>query len=156
MTINLEKESVAPNFNLPSSTGGNISLDSLKSKVVVLYFYPKDSTPGCTIEAKDFRDHYKEFTELNTEILGVSKDNIESHKKFANKQSLPFPLLSDYNGSLCQNYGVWVEKSMFGKKYMGIERSTFLIDKNGIIKKIWNKVKVKGHVEQILKKIKAL
>lgn len=146
----------APSFNTISSNGNYISLDSLSGKNVVLYFYPKDLTPGCTIEAQNFRDLYKDFLKLNTEILGVSKDTVQKHEKFITKESLPFPLLSDNEGSLCQDYGVWAEKSMFGKKYMGIERATFLIDKNGNIQNIWRKVKVKDHAVNVLSKVKNL
>jgi peroxiredoxin Q/BCP len=146
----------APDFSLPASTGKTISLASLKGKNVVLYFYPKDDTPGCTIEAKDFRDHLKEFEKANAVILGASKDSVESHEKFTKKFCLPFPLLSDETGSLCADYGVWAEKSMYGKKYMGIERATFLIDKTGVIRNIWRKVKVDNHVKEVLTAVQAL
>lgn len=146
----------APAFTLPVDEGKKISLSELKGKSVVLYFYPKDDTPGCTLEAKDFRDHLKEFEKAGAVILGASKDPVKSHLKFKEKYCLPFPLLSDEEGSLCEDYGVWVEKSMYGKKYMGVERTTFLIDKNGTIAHIWRKVKVEGHVGEVLAAVKAL
>jgi len=146
----------APDFSLPADGGQTISLASLKGKPVVLYFYPKDDTPGCTIEAKDFRDNLKEFEKSDAVILGASKDSVESHEKFKKKFCLPFPLLSDETGKLCQDYGVWGEKSMYGKKYMGIERATFLIDKTGTIRNIWRKVKVDNHVKEVLDAVKAL
>lgn len=146
----------APGFSLPTDRNTTLSLKELKGKNVVLYFYPKDDTPGCTVEAKDFRDHLKEFDNADTIILGASKDSVKSHEKFKEKFCLPFPLLSDEEGTLCADYGVWVEKSMYGKKYMGIERTTYLIDKNGVIKNIWRKVKVDGHVEEVLKAAEAL
>jgi thioredoxin-dependent peroxiredoxin len=146
----------SPDFSLPASGGKTISLSSLKGKNVVLYFYPKDDTPGCTVEAKDFRDHLKEFEKANAVILGASKDSVKSHEKFQEKFCLPFPLLSDEIGSLCADYGVWVEKSMYGKTYMGIERTTFLIGKDGTIKNIWPKVKVDNHVQEVLAAVKAL
>jgi peroxiredoxin Q/BCP len=146
----------APDFSLPSDGAKTISLKGLKGKSVVLYFYPKDDTPGCTIEAKDFRDHLKEFESAGAVILGASKDSVKSHEKFKEKFCLPFPLLSDEEGRLCADYGVWVEKSMYGKTYMGIERATFLIDKTGVIRNIWRKVKVDGHVKEVLEAAKAL
>jgi len=116
----------------------------------VLYFYPKDDTSGCTSEAHQFRDDFPLFAVHKAEILGVSKDSIASHEKFRAKHSLPFPLVSDTEGALCEAYGVWKEKSMYGKKYMGIERSTFLIDENGVVVKAWRKVKVSGHAKEVL------
>jgi thioredoxin-dependent peroxiredoxin len=148
--------SKAPDFSLPASGGETISLSGLKGKNVVLYFYPKDDTPGCTIEAKDFRDHIKDFAAANTVILGISKDSVKSHDKFKEKFCLPFPLVSDENGTTCEEYGVWGEKSMYGKTYMGIMRTTFLIDKNGIIRNVWEKVKVEGHVKEALAAAKML
>src|SRR6185437_8464509 len=117
---------------------------------------PKDDTPGCTVEAKDFRDHVKDFEKANTVIIGVSKDSLASHEKFKEKYCLPFPLASDETGRVCEEYGVWVEKSNYGKTYMGIERTTFLIDKTGVIRHIWRKVKVDGHVKDVLEAAKAL
>lgn len=129
---------------------GPVKLDDYKGKRLVVYFYPKDDTSGCTSEAHQFRDEYLRFTVNNCEILGVSKDSIASHEKFRAKHSLPFPLASDVDGALCEAFGVWKEKSMYGKKYMGIERSTFLIDENGVLVKEWRKVKVSGHIHEIL------
>lgn len=146
----------APDFNLPTDGGGSVSLSALKGKNVVLYFYPKDDTPGCTVEAKDFRDRIEQFKKADTVILGVSKDSVKSHDKFKEKYCLPFGLISDEEGKMCEDYGVWVEKSMYGKKYMGIERTTFLIDKQGKIAKIWNKVKVDGHADELLKSAQEL
>ncbi|WP_339045613.1 thioredoxin-dependent thiol peroxidase [Candidatus Mesenet endosymbiont of Agriotes lineatus] len=145
----------APEFELPADNGKIISLGEFyDQRNLVLYFYPKDDTPGCTIEAKDFRDNIEVFSRLNTVVIGASKDSIRSHINFKTKYSLPFCLISDESTEVLQKYGVWVEKSMFGKKYMGIERATFLIDKLGAIKQIWRNVKVNGHVLEILKEIK--
>lgn len=146
----------APEFALASSLGQTITLSSLQGKKIVLYFYPKDDTPGCTVEAKDFRDHIKEFEAANTVVLGLSKDSLKSHDAFSKKFCLPFPLLSDESGKTCETYGTWVEKSMYGKTYMGIDRATFLIDGAGTIKRIWRKVKVDGHVKEVLAAAKAL
>ncbi len=146
----------APGFDLPTETGEDISLASLKGKNVVVYFYPKDDTPGCTVEAQDFRDHIEDFKSADTVVIGISKDSVKSHQKFVEKHCLPFTLGADEDCATCQDYGAWVEKSMYGKKYMGIDRSTFLIDKEGIIRKIWRKVKVKGHVAEVLEAAKAL
>lgn len=141
----------APDFNLMSDEGKNIFLSSYKGEKVVLYFYPKDNTSGCTSQACDFRDQHPEFSKLQATILGVSRDSLKSHTNFRNKYALNFPLLSDESGEVCQAYGVWVEKSMYGKKYFGIERSTFLIDEDGIISHIWRKVKIPGHIADVLK-----
>ena len=146
----------APNFSMPASNASTVSLATLKGKNVVLYFYPRDDTPGCTLEAKDFRDHLAEFEKLNTVIIGVSKDSVKSHEKFREKFCLPFPLASDEESSVCEAYGTWKEKSMYGKTYMGIQRDTFLIDGNGVIRNIWRKVKVEDHVKQVLEAVKAL
>ncbi len=140
----------APDFNIPNQEGQLISLSSLLGKKVVLYFYPKDDTPGCTIEAKDFRDLTTSFAETNTVILGVSKDSIKKHCSFISKYDLNFTLLSDEKSTACETYGVWVEKSMYGKKYMGIERATYLIDEAGIIVQIWRNVKVTDHAKEVL------
>ena len=141
----------APNFNLMSDEGKDIPLSDYKGKKVILYFYPKDNTSGCTTQACDFRDQHPEFSKLKATILGVSRDSLKSHAGFRDKYTLNFPLLSDETGEVCQAYGVWVEKSMYGKKYFGIERSTFLIDENGLISHIWRKVKIPGHIAEILK-----
>ena len=146
----------APDFNLHSSNGGNIALKDLKGKNVVVYFYPKDNTPGCTVEACGLRDSFKEIEKLNTVILGISPDSLGSHENFINKFQLPFLLLADENKKMCQVYGVWVEKSMYGKKYMGVARTTFIIDKNGKIAKVFEKVKPEGHNQEIIAALKNL
>jgi thioredoxin-dependent peroxiredoxin len=141
----------APDFSLPSTTGENVSLKQFKGKkTVILYFYPKDETPGCTREACDFRDHSAEFEKLNTVILGVSNDSLESHQHFRDKQKLPFPLLSDEDATVSKQFGVYKQKNLYGKKYMGIERTTFVIDKTGRVAQIYPKVKVENHVTDLL------
>lgn len=145
-----------PDFSLPATGDQEISLKQLKGKNVVVYFYPKDSTPGCTTEGQDFRDHYEAFQQLNTEILGVSRDGIKSHENFKAKQAFPFELLSDKEETLCQLFDVIKEKNMYGRKVMGIERSTFLIDAKGVLRQEWRKVKVKGHVEEVLEAVQTL
>ena len=140
----------APSFSLQDQKGEKVSLNDLKGKNVVLYFYPKDNTSGCTQEACNFRDHFPNFGRLDAEIIGVSPDSVESHKKFAAKYKLPFRLLSDEKKELVEKYGVWKEKSMYGRKYMGIERTTFIIDENRTIKKIFPKVKVPEHDKEVL------
>jgi len=146
----------APDFTLPADGGGTLSLKALKGKTVVLYFYPKDDTSGCTAEACAFRDALPDFSKVKAEIVGVSRDPVASHDKFKTKYDLPFPLASDVDGKVCQAYGVWVEKSMYGKKYMGIERATFLIDGKGVVRELWRKVKVPGHAEEVLAAAEAL
>lgn len=150
----LKEGDKAPSFSLPSDNGETISLKDLKGKTVVLYFYPKDMTPGCTQEACDFRDAQAKFKKSNAVVLGVSKDSVERHVKFQEKYDLNFPLLSDEDGSVCEAYGVWKQKSLYGKKFMGIERTTFIIGPTGKIEKIYPKVKVKGHAEEILAEVK--
>jgi len=141
----------APEFSLPATTGENISLKQFKGKkTVVLYFYPKDETPGCTREACDFRDLNAEFEKYNTVILGVSTDGMESHQHFREKQRLPFPLLSDEDATVSKMYGVYKQKNLYGKKSMGIERTTFVVDRTGRIAQIYPKVKVEGHVADLL------
>lgn len=140
----------APVFRLASDTGENIALKDFKGKTVILYFYPKDMTSGCTQQACDFRDSYSSLRRTGAVVLGVSKDPVVSHGKFKEKYSLPFPLLADVDGELCKAYGVWKEKSMYGRKYMGIERTTFVIGPDGRIERIYPKVKVTGHVAEIL------
>jgi peroxiredoxin Q/BCP len=153
----IKKGMDAPNFSLPLTDSKHFELASLKGKKnVVIYFYPKDDTPGCTLEAKDFALNLDKFQQLNTEVIGISKDNLNSHSKFKAKYCLPFDLASDEAGEVCNLYSVWVEKSMYGKKYMGIERTTILIDKQGKVAKIWPKVKVDGHVNEVLEAIKTL
>ena len=149
----------APAFKLPASTGQTISLKDFsgaKGKNVVLYFYPRDDTPGCTTEACGFRDQFSQFQTAETVVLGVSTDTVASHEKFVTKFSLPFPLLADESHELAEKYGVWVEKNMYGKKSMGIQRATFLIDKLGKIAAVWPKVKVDGHVEEVAAKLAEL
>lgn len=143
----------APEFSLTSDEGKKVSLKELKGKKVILYFYPKDDTSGCTAEACSFRDNIKLIEKKNAVVIGVSKDNTVSHQKFKKKYSLPFTLLSDENLDMLKDYEVWKEKSMYGKKYMGIERTTYIIDEKGKIQDIFNKVKVQGHTEELLKKI---
>ena len=144
----------APDFKLQASNGQEVTLVDFKGKNIVLYFYPKDMTPGCTTEACDFRENHASFAELDTIIVGVSPDPVDKHEKFQTKYDLPFLLLSDPEHTLSEAYGVWVLKKNFGKEYMGIERSTFVIDKEGNVVKEWRKVKVKGHVEEALSFIK--
>ena len=152
----LKEGNKAPDFTLPSSDGSKVSLSDFKGKKsVVLYFYPKDDTPGCTKEACYFRDLQKKFQAAGAEIFGVSFDSLSSHEKFIKKYKLPFPLLSDENKSVAEKFGVYKEKSMYGRKYMGIERTTFVIDKNQNIAKIFPKVQVEGHVEEVLAAIKS-
>ncbi|MBX9635705.1 MAG: peroxiredoxin [Magnetospirillum sp.] len=145
----------APDFTVATDEGER-SLADYKGKRLVLYFYPKDDTSGCTSEAHQFRDEFLRFTVNKAEILGASKDSIASHEKFRAKHSLPFPLAADTDGALCEAFGVWKEKSMYGKKYMGIERSTFLIDENGVIVAIWRKVKVSSHIKEVLEALHQL
>ena len=146
----------APGFSLPRDGGEVVSLSDLKGKNVVLYFYPKDDTPGCTKEAIAFTGQKDDFAATNTVIFGISKDKVSKHEKFITKHDLTIPLLSDEEGTMCEDYGVWVEKSMYGKTYMGIERATYLIDKEGKIAQIWRKVKVPGHSDAVLEAAKAL
>jgi len=145
-----------PNIKLASSKGGETSLTDLKGKKIVLYFYPKDDTPGCTTEACAFRDHVKSYHDLNAVIIGVSKDPLSKHDKFIEKYGLPFELLSDVEHKLAEAFGAWDEKSLYGKLFMGMIRSTFLIDEDGKIVKEWRKVKVAGHVEEVLEAARAL
>ena len=146
----LKENDRAPAFRLPSDDGSEVALRDFLGQTVVLYFYPKDMTPGCTTEACDFRDSNAGFRRRKVVILGVSKDSVESHQKFRNKHDLSFPLLSDADGEVCRAYGVWKQKSLYGRKFMGIERTTFVIDPRGRIARIFNKVKVQGHVAQVL------
>ncbi|MCJ7552570.1 MAG: thioredoxin-dependent thiol peroxidase [Ignavibacteriaceae bacterium] len=146
----------APVFSLPDQDGKKVSLSDLKGKNVVLYFYPKDNTSGCTKEACQFRDAFPRFKGANAVIIGISPDSVESHKKFEKKYGLPFILLSDEKKSVLEKYEVWKEKSMYGRKYMGVERTTFIIDKEGKIRNIFSKVKVSDHEKQVLKALKEL
>ena len=148
MTLNVGDK--APDFKLPTDGGGTLALKDLKGKKVVLYFYPKDDTPGCTTEAQNFRDAIKKIEKAGAVVVGASKDSVARHDKFKAKYDLPFTLVSDEEGTLCESYGVWVEKNMYGRKYMGIQRATFLIDEKGKIAAIWPKVKVKEHADEVL------
>lgn len=148
--------SIAPDFSLPRDGGDNISLSSIRPSNVVLYFYPRDDTSGCTKEALDFTAALDEFSGANTVIIGISKDTAAKHDKFKAKHDIGVILASDAENNVCEAYGTWVEKSMYGKKYMGIERSTFLIDSEGIVREEWRKVKVPGHVEAVLAAAKSL
>jgi peroxiredoxin Q/BCP len=141
----------APAFSLAATKIGKAASAALKGKPYVLYFYPKDDTSGCTAEACDFRDGLPNFSKLGATIIGVSKDSIESHEKFAKKYNLNFPLASDPDCRLCEAYGVWKEKSMYGRKYMGVERSTFVVDGKGVIRAAWRKVSVPGHADEVKK-----
>ncbi len=143
----------APDFTLPASDGNHVRLSDFRGKNVVLYFYPKDMTPGCTQQACDFRDAHAPFEQVDAVILGISPDPIKRHEKFIEKHQLPFLLLADEHHEICELYGVWKEKSMYGKKFWGVERTTFLIDKEGNIAQIYAKVKVKGHVEAVLRDV---
>ena len=146
----------APDFTMPTDGGGLVTLSALRGKPVVLYFYPKDDTSGCTAEACGFRDSFPDFGRTGAVVIGVSRDPVASHDKFKQKHGLPFILASDAAGEVTERYGVWIEKSMYGRKYMGIDRSTFLIDGEGIVRGAWRKVKVPGHVTQVLKAVQAL
>ena len=143
-------------FQIPATSEKTVSLSQLKGKQVVIYFYPKDSTPGCTTEGQGFRDHYAEFQAANTEVFGVSRDSLKSHENFKAKQAFPFDLLSDKDEALCQLFDVIKLKKLYGKEYMGVDRSTFLIDKDGVLRHEWRGVKVPGHVEAVLEQAKAL
>lgn len=154
--ISLAEGSKAPDFKLPTHQGKTISLATLQGKKAILYFYPKADTSGCTKEACAFEENLNAFNQLNIPIIGISRDPIDKLIRFAEKYKLTFPLASDEEGHMTEAYGVWVEKSMYGRKYMGIERTTFLIDEEGKIVKIWHKVKVTGHVEAILKTLREI
>ena len=150
----MKEKELAPNFKIPSSNNKEFELKKNKNKFLIIYFYPRDNTPGCTNEAKDFSKLYKEFKKLNCEIFGISKDSIESHQKFISKFKIPFQLLSDEKIIALKKYGAWGEKSMYGKKFMGIKRTTVLINPKGKIIKIWNNVKVKDHAKEVLSCLK--
>ena len=154
--MSVEVGDKAPDFTLPSDGGGKVSLKALKGKAVVLYFYPKDDTSGCTAESCAFRDALPNFSKAMAEIIGISRDSVASHDKFKAKYGLTFPLAADEEGKVCEAFGTWVEKSMYGRKYMGIERSTFLIDAKGVVRNVWRKVKVPGHAEAVLEAAAAL
>ena len=152
----LEISQPAPDFTLPRTGGDPVTLSSLQGAPVVLFFYPRDNTPGCTKESIGFSDHRQAFADAGAQVFGISKDSMASHDKFTAKHDLNVPLLSDENGTVCEDYGVWTEKNMYGKKFMGIERTTILIDAKGDVVRVWNKVKVPGHVEEVLDAVRAL
>jgi peroxiredoxin Q/BCP len=154
--MSIEIGDKAPDFTLSTDGSGKVTLSKLRGQKVVLYFYPKDDTTGCTAEACGFRDSFPKFGKTEAAVIGISKDSVASHDKFKKKYELPFTLASDGDGKVCEAYGVWVEKSMYGRKYMGIERATFLIDEKGVVRGVWHKVKVPGHVEAVLAAAKAL
>ena len=154
MTIEIGDK--APDFTLSTDGNGKITLSKLRGQKVVLYFYPKDDTSGCTAEACGFRDSFPKFGKVEAAVIGISKDSVASHDKFKKKHELPFILASDADGKVCESYGVWVEKSMYGRRYMGIERATFLVDEKGVVRGVWRKVKVPGHVNAVLAAAKAL
>jgi peroxiredoxin Q/BCP len=149
----IEAGQPAPDFSLPDQDGNTVTLASLRGKPVVLYFYPKDDTPGCTRQACAFRDARDDYREAGAEVIGVSPDGVKSHGKFAAKFDLNFPILADEGAAVCTLYGVWKEKSMYGKTYMGVERTTFVIDPSGVVAKVFPKVKVDGHADAVLKAI---
>lgn len=146
----------APDFTLPRDGGGTISLSALRPGKVVLYFYPKDDTPGCTLEAQDFTARLPAFNQAGTTVIGISKDSVKAHDKFCKKHALGVILASDEDGHTCEDYGVWLEKSMYGKTFMGVERTTVLIDGSGNVAHVWNKVSVKGHADEVLAATQAL
>jgi thioredoxin-dependent peroxiredoxin len=154
--MSVEAGTPAPDFTLPTDGTGSLTLSALRGKPVILYFYPKDDTSGCTKEACAFRDLQPDFSAADAVVIGVSKDGVVSHNKFKAKYELNFPLVADEDTTLAQAYGVWVEKSMYGRKYMGMDRATFLIDKDGVVRQAWRKVKVTGHAEAVLKALKGL
>ncbi|CUH81673.1 Putative peroxiredoxin bcp [Tritonibacter multivorans] len=152
----LEPQDLAPDFTLPRDGGTELSLSALRGKAVVLFFYPRDDTPGCTKESIGFSEALDAFKATGAEVVGISRDTVAKHEKFIAKHGLTVPLVSDGETTVCEAYGTWVEKNMYGKKSMGIERSTFLIDAEGKIARIWRKVKVPGHVDEVLEAVKAL
>ena len=154
--MSVELGDKAPDFTLPTDGAGSVTLSKLNGKKVVLYFYPKDDTSGCTAEACGFRDSFPDYGGTGAVVIGISKDSVASHDKFKKKHGLPFILASDAGGDVCEKYGVWVEKSMYGRKYMGIERATFLIDGAGVIRRVWRKVSVPGHADEVLAAARAL
>lgn len=147
---------IAPDFTLPRDGGGEVTLSALRGGTVVLFFYPRDDTPGCTKESIGFSEQLQAFAEAGAQVFGISRDSVAKHDKFVAKHGLTTPLLSDENSTVCEDYGVWVEKNMYGRKSMGIERSTFIIDPEGKIARVWRKVKVPGHVDEVLDTVRAL
>lgn len=154
--MSVEEGRKAPDFTAMTDGDKKLKLSDLRGRPVVLYFYPKDDTSGCTAEACGFRDALPDFSKVKAHVIGVSRDSVEKHDKFKKKYGLNFPLVSDEDGKICEKYGTWVQKSLYGRKYMGIDRSTFLIDKTGAVAKVWRKVKVPGHVDEVLQALKAL
>jgi thioredoxin-dependent peroxiredoxin len=154
MTLDIGDQ--APDFTLPTDGGGAVTLSALRGKPVIVYFYPKDDTPGCTTEACGFRDALPDFSATGAIVIGISKDSVTAHDKFKAKYQLPFTLAADPEGTVISQYDAWVEKSLYGRTYMGTDRCTFLIDRTGTIRGIWHKVRVKGHVEAVLKAVQAL
>lgn len=152
----MDVDQTAPDFTLPQDGGADVTLSALKPKSVVLYFYPRDDTSGCTKQAVAFSEHLQAFEDAGALVFGISKDTLAKHDKFRTKHTLTVPLLSDADATVCEDYGVWVEKKMYGKTFMGIERTTVLIDPEGQVRKIWRKVKVPGHVEAVLDAVQAL
>jgi len=152
----IEEGQKAPDFNLPADDGGKVKLKDLRGQIVVLYFYPRDDTPGCTREACAFRDRSKELQKLGVKVLGVSTDDVASHEKFRDKFKLNFPLLADVDHKTADAYGAWREKNMYGKKSWGVQRSTFVIDADGVVRKAWKRVQVDGHDEQVIEAVKGL
>lgn len=149
-------DDTAPDFTLPRDGGGTVTLSDLRGAPVVLFFYPRDDTPGCTKESIGFSEHLQDFAKAGAKVFGISKDTVAKHDKFVAKHDLTVPLLSDAEGSVCEAYGTWVEKKMYGRTSMGIERATFLIDADGRIARVWRKVKVDGHVAEVLDAVRAL
>ncbi len=147
---------IAPDFTLPRDGGGEVTLSEQRGQSVVLFFYPRDDTPGCTKESIGFSEQLQTFADAGAHVFGISRDTVAKHDKFVAKHGLTTPLLSDEGSTVCEDYGVWVEKNMYGRKSMGIERSTFLIDAEGRIARVWRKVKVPGHVDEVLDAVKAL
>ncbi|GJE58573.1 peroxiredoxin [Methylobacterium trifolii] len=154
--MSLDTGTPAPDFTLPGSGGKTLALSALKGCKVVLYFYPKDDTSGCTLEAQDFNARLGDFEAADAQVIGISPDPVKSHDKFCGKYGLAFPLAADEGKQTLEAYGVWVEKSMYGRKYMGVERTTILVDREGRIARIWPKVKVPGHAEEVLEAVRAL
>lgn len=152
----LKEGMIAPDFTADTNDGGTLDLDALRGKIVVLYFYPKNDTPGCTKQAIEFNQNRANFSQKGACIIGVSPDTPAKHAKFKSKHNLKITLASDQNQTVCETYGVWVQKNMYGRQYMGVERSTFIIGENGVILAIWRKVKVKGHVEAVFERLKLL
>ena len=146
----------APDFTAPTDGGGTLQLSALRGRKVVLYFYPRDNTPGCTREAEGFRDRIADFEAAGAVVVGVSRDSVRSHDRFKAKHGLPFALVSDEDGAICEAYGTWVEKRNYGRTYMGIQRATFLIDEDGIVRHIWPRVKVAGHVDEVLAAVQGM